>query len=52
MTDTKFTYEILGSAWPGHFNKPMAEAMYENIKKVGLPYLDGCRSAFSKGITN
>jgi aminobenzoyl-glutamate utilization protein B len=37
MTDTKFTYEILGSAWPGHFNKPLAEAMYENIRKVGLP---------------
>jgi len=37
MTDTKFTYEILGSAWPGHFNKPMAVAMYENIKTVGLP---------------
>ena len=37
MTDTKFTYEILGSAWPGHFNKPMATAMYENIKVVGLP---------------
>ncbi|MBX2945621.1 MAG: amidohydrolase [Cyclobacteriaceae bacterium] len=37
MTDTRFTYEILGSAWPGHFNKPLAEAMYENIKKVGLP---------------
>lgn len=37
MTDTKFTYEILGSAWPGHFNKPLAETMYENIKKVGLP---------------
>ena len=37
MTDTKFTYEILGSAWPGHFNKPMAEVMYENIRKVGLP---------------
>ncbi len=37
MTDTKFTYEILGSAWPGHFNKPMAEVMYSNIKKVGLP---------------
>ncbi|MEY3405328.1 MAG: hypothetical protein RL161_758, partial [Bacteroidota bacterium] len=36
-TDTKFTYEILGSAWPGHFNKPIAEAMYENIRKVGLP---------------
>ncbi|MEZ0486807.1 amidohydrolase [Fibrella aquatica] len=37
MTDTKFTYDILGSAWPGHFNKPIAEAMSENIKKVGLP---------------
>ncbi len=37
MTDTKFTVEILGSAWPGHFNRPMAAAMYENIKTVGLP---------------
>src|SRR5690242_6688136 len=37
MTDTKYTYEILGSAWPGHFNRPIAEAMYENIRKVGLP---------------
>lgn len=37
MTDTKFTYEILGSAWPGHFSKPIADAMYQNIKRVGLP---------------
>ncbi|AKD56437.1 amidohydrolase [Spirosoma radiotolerans] len=37
MTDTKFTYEILGSAWPGHFNKPIASAMYDNIKRIGLP---------------
>lgn len=37
MTDTKFTYEILGSAWPGHFNKPIAAAAYQNIRKVGLP---------------
>ncbi|MEZ0541511.1 peptidase dimerization domain-containing protein [Fibrella arboris] len=37
MTDTKYTYEILGSAWPGHFNKPIAQAMSENIRKVGLP---------------
>jgi aminobenzoyl-glutamate utilization protein B len=40
MTDTKFSYEILGSAWPGHFNKPIAETMYQNIKKVGLPVWD------------
>jgi aminobenzoyl-glutamate utilization protein B len=28
---------VLGSAWPGHFNVPVGEAMYENIKRVGLP---------------
>lgn len=37
MTDTKFTYEILGSAWPVHTNRPIASVMYDNIKKVGLP---------------
>ncbi len=37
MTDTKFSYQILGSAWPGHFNKALAEAMYNNYKQVGLP---------------
>ena len=37
MTNTKMSYEVLGSAWPGHFNKPIAEAMYQNIKTVGLP---------------
>jgi aminobenzoyl-glutamate utilization protein B len=37
MTDTTFTSRLLGSAWPGHFNRPIAEAMNENIRKVGLP---------------
>jgi aminobenzoyl-glutamate utilization protein B len=37
MTDTEYTSRLLGSAWPGYFSKPIAEAMYENIKKVGLP---------------
>ena len=37
MTDTTWTSRLLGSAWPGHFNKAIAEAMYENIKTVGLP---------------
>src|SRR5213080_1002561 len=27
MTDTTFTSRLLGSAWPGHFSKPVAEAM-------------------------
>jgi aminobenzoyl-glutamate utilization protein B len=37
MTDTTYTTRLLGSAWTGYFNKPIAEDMYENIKKVGLP---------------
>jgi aminobenzoyl-glutamate utilization protein B len=37
MTDTEYTERLLGEAWPGYFNKPIAEDMYENIKKVGLP---------------
>src|SRR5213592_465028 len=37
MTDTTFTSRVLGSAWPGHFNVPIGEDMFENIKRVGLP---------------
>jgi aminobenzoyl-glutamate utilization protein B len=37
MTDTKMNYQIVGTAWPGHFNKPLAETMYKNIMKVGMP---------------
>src|SRR5881628_150618 len=31
MTDTTVTHRLLGSAWPGHYNKPIAEAMGENM---------------------
>ncbi|MSU65942.1 MAG: amidohydrolase [Opitutus sp.] len=37
MTNTSVTSRVLGSAWPGHFNKAVALAMDENIKSVGLP---------------
>ncbi len=37
MTNTKVSRKVLGSAWPRHFNKVIAETMYENIKEVGLP---------------
>ncbi|MBK8505252.1 MAG: amidohydrolase [Saprospiraceae bacterium] len=37
MTNTTMSKEILGSAWPRHFNQVIAESMYENIKQVGLP---------------
>jgi aminobenzoyl-glutamate utilization protein B len=37
MTDTTVTEQMLGAAWPGHFNKPLAEALYANIQSVGMP---------------
>ncbi len=38
MTGTRLAgEEVLGSAWPRNFNQVVAEAMYANIKQVGLP---------------
>ena len=28
---------VLGTAWPRHFNRPMARAMDANIRRVGMP---------------
>ena len=50
MTDTTFTSRLLGSAWSGHFNKPIAEDMYENIKKVGLPVWSEDDQTLARGI--
>ena len=37
MTDTAVTSRVLGSAWPIHTNRTLAETMYSNITEVGLP---------------
>ena len=37
MTDTELTHRILGTAWPRHFNKVIAETMGRHIQAVGLP---------------
>ena len=37
MTDTTVSERVLGAAWPGHFNKSLAEALYANIQRVGMP---------------
>ena len=50
MTDTTSTSRLLGSAWPGHFNQPIAEDMYENIKKVGLPQWSEDDQALAKAL--
>ena len=50
MTDTTYTQRLLGTAWPGYFSKPIAEAMYENIQKVGLPQWSAEDQALAKGL--
>ena len=37
MTDTKVQSRVVGTAWPRHFNKVIAETMDKNIQTVGLP---------------
>ncbi len=37
MTDTAMTERVLAATWPGHYNKPIAEAMTSNIEQVGMP---------------
>lgn len=50
MTNTSVTSRILGAAWPQHFNKPVAEAMYENIKQVGLPQWSDADQTLAKAL--
>src|SRR5262245_3257739 len=51
MTDTELSsMKVLGSAWPGHFNKTVAEAMYANIEKVGLPTWSEADQALAKAV--
>ncbi len=37
MTGTTVESRVLGSAWPQHGNRPLAEAMHRNIVAAGMP---------------
>lgn len=50
MTGTKVNYQLLGTAWPGHFNKPIAEAVYKNIKTIGLPVWDSADQQLARAV--
>ena len=50
MSSTTFTSTVLGSAWPGWFNQPIAEAEYRNIQAVGLPTWSADDMVLAKGI--
>jgi aminobenzoyl-glutamate utilization protein B len=48
MTGTKVSSRLLGSAWPQHMNKTVAETVYANIQKVGMPKWSEADQAFAK----
>src|SRR6056300_485044 len=50
MTDTKVHSKILGTAWPRHFNKVIAETMYANIQTVGLPEWSEADQTLAKAV--
>jgi aminobenzoyl-glutamate utilization protein B len=51
MTDTKVdTVMTIGSAWGRHFNRPVAEAAYANIRRVGLPSWSEDDVALARGL--
>ncbi|WP_405382628.1 amidohydrolase [Maribacter sp. LLG6340-A2] len=50
MTGTTMTSKVLGTAWPRHYNKVIAETMYENIKEVGLPEWSDADQKLAKAV--
>jgi aminobenzoyl-glutamate utilization protein B len=50
MTGTSVSHRLLGTAWPGHFNKAIAEAIHKNIKTVGLPTWDSADQQLARAV--
>lgn len=50
MTGTKVSHQLLGTAWPGHFNKSIAQTVYKNINKVGLPVWDSSDQQLARAV--
>jgi len=50
MTDTTVTQRIVGSAWPNHFNKVVAEVQSKNIETVGMPQWSEADQALAKAL--
>ena len=50
MTDTTVTSRVLGSAWPRHTNRALAEAMHANIQATGMPQWSEQDHALAKAV--
>src|SRR5687768_793038 len=44
------TIMMVGSGWSAHFSRPIAETMFQNIQKVGMPTWDEKDQTLAKGI--
>lgn len=49
-TGTTVEHRVLGYAAPNYGNKPLAEAAYANIKRIGMPKWSADDQAFAKGV--
>ena len=51
MTGTELQpTRVLGSAWPQHFNRPVAEVTFANIQRVGLPHWSEADQTLARAI--
>jgi len=50
MTDTTVTSRIIGTAAPRHMSRPIAEAAYANIQKIGLPTWTAEEQQFARAV--
>jgi aminobenzoyl-glutamate utilization protein B len=50
MTDTTVTERVIGSAWPNHFNKIVAEVQQKNIEAVGMPQWSEADQTLAKAL--
>ena len=50
MTNTTWTSRILGTGYPQHMNKPVAETVFANIQKVGLPQWNEADQTLAKAL--
>jgi aminobenzoyl-glutamate utilization protein B len=50
MTSTSVESRVLGSAWPGHGNRALAEAFHANILDVGMPAWTEADQQFARAL--
>ncbi len=50
MTDTTVSRRIIGTAYPRHYNRPIAEAVGTNINMVGLPEWSADDQSFARAV--